>query len=261
MRWQVVAVLVLALTAGCGSLASETGQTETVTPAPVPAVETTSSGPTLPPGVNGGGTIDVDRLAEAHLAALEKRSYVKRVERSFGNTSSTATLQVESTTRYRYEYAQPATGDRVSVFADGTVRYAWDRQFPSHLSRNDVTNVTISHRTETARAIRRYLDLSNATVAETLVNGELHYAVTAERDQYQGDSTTAGYRVEAVITPAGVVRTLNVSYVDRYKGRLVDVTYSHRYELRNVTLVRPDWVDRQFGDGNESVTGEVRPVG
>lgn len=242
MEWRVVVVGLLAVGAGC-AMADSVPETETVTPAPVPTVEETERDPTLPLGVSGGGEIDVDVLASAHREALDNRSYVKYVRKSSHDGRSNKTLHVESPTRYRIEYTEHTTENRVSVFANGSVRYAWDRQYPPHFRRTAAGDVGDSMSADTTWYVRLYLDLSNVTVAETLVDGRLHYRVTAERDQLDDDSTTAGYRLEAVIAPSGLVRTLDVSYVDRTENRLFDVTYSHRYELRPVTVERPNWVE------------------
>lgn len=77
MLWRTLAVALLAITAGCGTFATTSDPTPTVTPAPVTEVKTPTDTPTgIAPGVAGGGVRNVDRLAEAHLEALEGATYV-----------------------------------------------------------------------------------------------------------------------------------------------------------------------------------------
>lgn len=252
MNWRVVAVALLAVTAGCESLGAEQPRSETVSPAPVPSDPVSTTGPTLPPGVTGGGVADVDRLARAHLDAIADRSYVKRVDRSVDGRNSTATLRVQSPTRYRFERSDEGTGTNASGFADGTWLYTRYVQFSSRFSYEEVQPVRERHGTSVVRSIRRYLSLSNATVAETLVDGELHYEITAEKTRYGGIEAARQYRVRAVLTPDGLVRSLTVSFLTRYNGKTVRLSYSHEYEYRNVTVERPEWVERQFNGLNES---------
>lgn len=254
MNWRAIILAMLAVTAGCASLGSQPTRTATVSPAPVPSDTVTDSGPTLPPGVSGGGVVNEDVLVRAHLDALDNRSYVRRVYRSFDGRNSTTTLFVESPTRYRYERAGEATRTNGSGFADGTWLYTRYVQFSSRFNVDEVKHVRSRHGTSVARSIRRYLSLSNATVAKTLVDGELHYAISAERDRYGPIGGSRLYSVEAVLTPDGLVRSLTVSFLTRHDGETTRVIYSHEYEYRQVTVERPAWVDREFGELNESVT-------
>lgn len=213
--------------------------------APVPTVVTTE-GTTLPPGISGGGVIDVDVLAEAHLAALDGRPYVRQVDHSFGNRTSAATLRVESATRYRYERADRPGLTNAPEFGDGTYLYSRFVQFSTRFTVGPVTDVRSRHGSSVARSIRRYLNHSDATVAATRVDGAIGYTVTAERDRYDASGTTTDFRARAIVAPDGLVRALDVSYVDQHGNQPLNVSYSHRYERRPITVEWPAWVDREF---------------
>jgi len=58
----MLAVVVLAVTAGCGTFTTASQPTETVTPVPVTGVPTEAPTPTgIAPGLTGGGVRDVNR--------------------------------------------------------------------------------------------------------------------------------------------------------------------------------------------------------
>jgi hypothetical protein len=99
-----------------------------------------------------------------------------------------------------------------------------------------------------ADAIRRYLPAENATVAETLDDGELAYEVHAYRDDIPGVGSIHDYAARAVVSPDGFVRSLNVSYVAVSAGITRQVHYRFAYTRINETSAdEPSWVGERRG--------------
>ncbi|MCU4799709.1 hypothetical protein OB920_04920 [Halobacteria archaeon HArc-gm2] len=267
MRWGLLAVLVLAVTAGCGTFTTASESTETVTPVPVTGVPTEEPTPTgIAPGLFGGGVRDVNRLAEAHTNAIEGERYVwhsiRRTD-SLPNVSGQEhvvrqNLSVESEQRYQFytnrrDLAQ--RGDErllndVSEFADGETVYRRFIPFSQQeftYARQPAEAASVRYESEMAGPVRRYLAVPNATVAEARVDGEPYYRVHSEREMVPGFTRGRNFSATALVSPEGFVRAMNVSYVVDRPDRAVTVEYSFRYERRDdVSVDRPGWVDEQW---------------
>lgn len=267
MDGRVLLVAALALTAGCGSLVAgdETPTAgETVTPAPVPTVTETPERWGIAPGLAGGGVADVDALVRAHLAATANRSYVWREYRGFGSadaetvrTSTVTVARVESSSVYtlrtgRWQVRIEGELSNVanySEYADGTVRRARYRL----LGRSEPTARALPPTSARSHpyvggaattAIRRYLDVDNATVSEILVDGDRHYRVVSHPEAVRVPGETRNATVTAVVSPDGFVRSLEVSYLATSAGTPRRVTYGFAYELVDETNVDPpDWYE------------------
>lgn len=279
MRWRTVAVVVLAVTAGCGTFTTGSEPTQTVTPVPVTEVPTEGPTPTgIAPGLSGGGVRDVNRLAEAHTNAIEGESYVWRSVRradSLPNVSGREhvvrqNLTVESERRYQYYTNRRDLNERggerllndVSEFADGETVYRrfvpFSQQEFTH-ARQPAEAASVRYESEMVGPVRRYLAVPNATVAEARVDGEPYYRVDAEREMVPGFTRGRNFSATALVSPSGFVRAMNVSYAVDRSGRTVAVEYSFRYERRDdVSVDRPDWIDEQWpaaaSEGNRRVT-------
>ncbi len=114
-------VALAALTAGCAGLAGPVGSAPdgdagTLTPVPVDGVATATPPVVrdgrLPPGVEPDGSVDADRLVEAHAATLANRSYTatfRRVDRRVDDAGGVTDLRLRR------------DGNRTAVVdADGT---------------------------------------------------------------------------------------------------------------------------------------------
>lgn len=279
MRWRLLAVACLALTAGCGTFATGSDPTPTVTPAPVPALPTTTataSGPA--PGLSGGGVTDVDRLAAAHRQALDETAYVWKAERRVDRLPDRAgdehavrqRLVVASERRYRYETNRRdvhSRGDErflgdVTEFADGETVYRrfvpfGDRSFT--YDSGPAEPVSEAYAREVTRPIRQYLAVPNATVAEVRVDEGTYYRVDARRTDILGLTRGHNVSVTALVSPRGFVRSMNVTYdVDR-GNRVERVRYRSAYERRDaVAIERPDWVRERWGDDGRDTPALAR---
>lgn len=270
MHWRVIAVTCLAVTAGCGSLATGTEPTPTVTPSPPPDVQTSTSTPSgLAPGLGGGGVTNADRLAAAHLASLEGPSYAwvaeRRVDRLSDRTGDEhlvrQELVVESDRRYRFETNRRdvhSRGDErfrgdVSEFADGeTVSSRFvpfgDRAFT--YDTEHAAPATDAYARELTLPVRQYLAVPNATVAAARMDGQPYYRLESHGREFPGATTGQNVSVSALIAPSGFVQSMNVTYeVDR-GSRVEHVRYWFEFDRTDdVTVERPDWIrERWSGD-------------
>lgn len=258
--WPPVAVLALVVLTGCSGfgLAGD-ASTTTVTPAAVP---TDAPTPDRPPGLVGG-TPAPSRLADAHADALRTVSFiwtrvaVERFPRSApGNASRVDRTRVAlaSATRFVATRSVRVRGLRGSndtvraVFADGGVRYV--RVVEGNRSRVgrgplDPARATEDYVTASAALVERYLAVGNATVRSVTWRGETAYRVTGTGPTADRLAGVNDYRVEALVTRAGLVVELAVTYSE--PGATLGsefVRIAWRYErLGNTTVEEPGWVE------------------
>jgi len=248
MDWRAAGVVLALVLAGCGSVASggpggaET-PAETLTPAPVPEVTDTPA--TLPPGATGDGVTDAGALYSAHTAYLQGRSYTLRVSVRVDDGRTSRTIRVETPTRYLRHDRLP--GRNFTRYADGERLYVRTDIGDNRLfaRSGDVGEPTAY----TVRLSKAFLQLDEARVAETRVDGDLHYELTGQYPVHPTVDTLRNVTVRAVIHPAGFIRSLNLTYVSVDSGRETNVTRSFAYSGVDATTVeRPAWVDREFND-------------
>jgi len=257
-RADILVVLAgIAVLAGCSGWVGPSESTETVTPAPVPATTTQTEQPDgpLPPGLTGGGVTDASALAGAHLDALRGMTYTWHAQTTFGGNRSDQHLTVEGPKTYGYRYTSPGALTNTSEFADGETVYTRYYRFVARLRRAPAPNATDQYGPVAADAIERYLTVENATVAETVVDGQLHYRVRATTDEYRRLGGATDYSATAVIAPDGFVRSLNVSYVNRGGNRSIAVSYRFRYDaIGTATVERPNWLSEDQWATNPTAT-------
>lgn len=256
MRWlPALLVAVLVGTAGCSSFGGiDRGTQPTVTPAPVP--DGVSHPLPYPPGVDGSGVTSISELAKAHRTGLENRSYTLReryVERSTtaeGTTSrrENGTTYVSNATRYRTDV------ERIRTSADGDVHRFHQlayRDASGQFTHRPVDNVTRranysrvgpeQFADETASRLREYLTVNASTTSRVVRNRTSYVRVVGVggRPRWsRGPEATLRYRVSVLLTPAGIVQRLSVTYRTertalRYRFRIED--------LGNTTVERPSW--------------------
>jgi len=242
-RPAALAVLLLVAVAGCNAPANPT---PTVTPAAVP------EGPVgYPPGLSPDGVDRPERLAEAHADAVADRSYAWTLEerRYTDRTVGVERVSVRRAGPARYNGSvlrefrrrEGAVDRRTLVYADGEHRYS-----------RTVENGTASVRREPARRVGdegvyeataerlvvRYLAVGNATVTRTERDGETLFRLVGRTT---GRVSASGYRVVALVTPAGLVRELRASYEPR-RGPVRAVELRWRYGgLGRTTVSAPAW--------------------
>jgi len=271
MRWRLLAVAVVLLTAGCGSALTGEGPGETLTPATVPdeGADNEQQQGAVVPGIDDG-VVDPELLVDAHAEAAQKRSYVWRqrvaVNVDVDNGSALAYrrqfARVESETTYFlwsirtravpvgggfWNYQAPGQMVNHTVYADGDRRYVRygtgpDRPVEVRAGTLRASNHSFIGR-ETGRSIRRYLAVSDSSVNETVVDGTRYYRVAGSRADLSGADPVRDYRVTARVAPDGFVRSLNVTYRTEIRGEPSRVSYSFEHTRINETTVdEPDWV-------------------
>jgi len=222
-------------------------------------------------------------LAAAHTNAnaIEGERYVWRSVRrtdSLPNVSGQEhvvrqNLSVESERRYRFYTNRRELHDRgderllndVSEFADGETVYRRFVPFSQQdfsYARQPAEVASVRYESEMAGPIRRYLAVPNATVEETRVHTRPYYRVTSEREMVPGFTRGRNFSATALVSPAGFVRAMTVTYVVDRSGRSVAIEYSFRYDRRNdLSVERPGWIDDQWpaaATESDRMEGHVR---
>lgn len=270
MRWRPLAVALLLVLAGCGA-GSPSGSEETVTPADIPSVTPGNEQQRgdVVPGVTGGEVTDVDLLASAHLSAIQNRSYTWRERRSLdldpGNGSGVVKYRQLARVESSYVYFLWSKRERVRIgpylrhlanyteYADGERRHLRYR-YPASSDReyDRASRVKAAeHRyigREAGESIRRYLDVEQARIEETTVDGERHYRLVGRTADLPGVESLENYNATAVIAPDGFVRSLEVSYRTTELNETREVTYTFEYDrVGETTVEEPDWTSETAG--------------
>ena len=252
MDWRPVAVAAVVVLAGCGALggagSDDPGRSEatsTLTPAPVPGV--TATPVPLPPGLVEGGVSDADRLVDAHRSALGGRSYTLRVQLRVEEDLYTRLVQVETPTRYYSHDVLGSTRGNVTQFATGPSIYT--RSAFLGVVRYDRLNNAYPPESRTVRLSRLFLQVGEAVVFETTVDGRPGFVVRGTYPVHPESERLRNVTLRAVVEPSGLIRSMNVSYLRDGSRGPTNVTRSFAYsDLDSTTVERPDWVDREFND-------------
>ncbi|MEF8852212.1 MAG: hypothetical protein V5A44_06745 [Haloarculaceae archaeon] len=256
MNWRPVGLVLLVVLAGCGSIVAggddpasgAGGSTETLTPAPVPEVTATPF--PLPPGVTDSGVGDADALLDAHRSTLRSQSYTLRVRLRVDGDRYTRLIRVETPTRYYSHDVLGGNGGNVTQFASGPSVYV--RTAYAGITRYDRLDNARPPESRTVRLSRLFLQVDDAVVFETTVDGRpavvvrVNYAVHPEMERLRNVT------LRAVVEPTGLVRSLNATYVRTGGTGPANVTRSFTYtDVGATTVERPAWVDREFNDTGE----------
>lgn len=263
MDWRLVGVVALALTAGCAGAFGGEATDEPVTPAPVPdpadAGEETAR---VAPGVGSDGVTDVVRLARAHQAAVSGTAYVWRYRRYSepipANRSvpieRSRELRVESERRYRYhtdsrstdlhngrqyfgnftEYADGERRYRRYVGAAGDGNWTYETEGPAEVSDRYVGEAT--------NAIVRLLAVDAARVSR---RDDGTYRVLGVTDAVAGIGPVREYRVRAVVTRAGFVRSVNATFVAPGHQRRYSFVFTYS-QVGTTTVEAPSWASDRW---------------
>jgi hypothetical protein len=267
MRWGLLCVLVLALSAGCSAFGGtmDGPASPTVTPAPVPTdvptPETTT--PAVAPGVVTTGVENVSVLVDHHVRAARNTSWVwtarSRLTERYG--TETVVSRTNQTVWYVGERRYRQTAFRTSnhsagvstalghhrKFVDGSVGY--ETWFAAEGGR------VVYRRDETPRAAETFagfaakpigglLALDSATVSRVAVGTRPHYEILGSRLTLGSYGPVESYRARAIVRSDGFVRHLNVSYTIDQPDFQVVMHYEFTYrQVGNATVERPDWVE------------------
>lgn len=275
MRLRVLGVLALVVaTAGCSGLVGGGSSAPTLTPAPVPTVESTPADPRIgvAPGVSTRAVTHPSYLADRHVAVTNDSRYVvtvrrhetRRLDGVVANPSRVQRIAVENATVYRrdtsalerrvggayvyrYGYGEYANGRAkyVSWLGDDDTDRVF-RRYPDPSTRPQYAEITAS-------SVRRYLDLESATVSRyDVADGDARYYLVTGTRSTLGATDVENYSARAVIRADGFVRRLNVTYDAMDRGIAVSASYSFAYrKVGTATVAPPAWIDEasvEFAD-------------
>lgn len=264
MDRRLLALALLVVLAGCGSVIGEDEPAEAVTPAPVVTPEApTETGPVeLAPGVTADGIQDVRELFDTHLAVLTNTSFAwteryrehGAEERGSYRLAITRTLAYEVRTdgyTYRSERRRAVSGDRRQVFVRqrfGTQDGGFERTFTAG---EDDAEVRQLDRALGPRALAlpdhpvpEVIVLQNQTVRRVDVGERPHYEVRGSRPALSADGVTDQVESRVILRADGLVRRVNVSLVSPVYGEPVANQYTVTYTGVDTTTVEPPaWLD------------------
>jgi len=229
-----------------------------------------------PPGLDGSGVGDARRLAEAHEAALDGRSFRLRIvfrEYDDGGMRGVAHEHavVAASGRYRSEVRRIGTVDHGSTvigaaetYSDGERRYVRSAdggdaagESPTHRPRSTMATTEPTRLVDrTERYVRWYLGVNESRLAGTVDrDGTTLYAIDFEGDPWPAATDVSG---RALVSETGVVREIRRTYVPR-SDRSVRIEMVVQITPGPVTVPRPDWVPTDEpghgGDDGETAAG------
>lgn len=266
MHWRILAVVLVAATAGCGSVVGFGGNSapETVTPAPVPTPPPTPSDPRmgLAPGLNASGVFDVEFLVQRHAEAVSGTTYVweersRQVYLDTDNSLTTSRSQrivVENETTFvhnvssldRYIDGQRRFLQNYERYSDGSGQYTkWiqlDRVEPVY-QWSPSPGSTAGFAMRPTGRYHRHLPFENSTVSRVDVGDRQHYVVRGTRSSVIEHGDVQNYTGRAVIRADGLVRSIDVRFRTMTPGGPARINYTSRYdELGNASVSPPPWL-------------------
>ncbi|MFC7226437.1 hypothetical protein N0B31_03400 [Salinirubellus salinus] len=243
--------------AGCGGAlapADPDTPSPTVTPVEVPADAPSDAPAALREG------LDVRALARGHAAALAGRPYRWRVfvDRPTGEVASgrrvvdALTVSVAGPTRYRSQRSetvlQSGVGVRITrteTYADGETAYTRVRNRRLDTVRYEARRVAVCAGGEgppldaAESVIVRYLAVRNASVTFESTRTGPRYRIVDHEATHPSLSGVRNYRVEALVTPEGVVREVEATYDPETQHGTATVTAGFAYAGVDTTTVTP----------------------
>ncbi len=247
MNWRVCAVVATLLLSGCSGFVTGPESTDTVTPAPVPSESRGDpAGDRLPPGIIENRIVDTNALVNAHQQQLHNRSHQMRVRVTSDGNRGQRLVRIESPTRYYWRDNASDSTWSVTAFADGTHLYIRTNRSGS-LSYNR-GNVTGAPSTPTTRLMKPFLQVGHVTVSKIRVDTQVNYEIAGTYDVHPNIENFRNYSVRAIVTPSGLIRTLDVEYTTAASdGEPTTIAYHYRYTAVGSTIVsRPAWVDNRW---------------
>lgn len=260
MHSRVLAVAMVVLIAGCGAVPfGDGGQpappTDTVTPVPISAdgTETTTGTPAaLPPGVDTDGSVNAQRLSEAHENYVENRSYTWFIEYDTGNDGFVGGVFVRRAVvgegTFYVEQISPGPSPNSTLYVNETAGFL--RTIDGNETRYELLDVPGEH-TEyvfAGNAVRRFLTGPQFTVTSVDRGGQTYYRLhtvdgTVPRRLSESSGVVSNYTATAYVTPEGFVKSLSVEYDRRIDRNHSQVTFRYDYsELGESSPTVPEWV-------------------
>ncbi|MEF8784484.1 MAG: hypothetical protein V5A45_01030 [Haloarculaceae archaeon] len=285
----VVIVFVVGLLASSGWLPNTGGTDSQVTASDPPAATATPAAETawsheprlvdastvdsaqLPPGVNSDGIDDIDALSSAHSRAIGNQSYTMSIDRYQPEIWAQEVIDIHrdidvevSSGTYLLNAAERANGETIpmgTLYYDGTNTYLAQEGF-SGVSYRRVPPTELRQRYPpppselTERLVSTRLSTPTTEVQGVLREGgdRLYLLTGSGQPEWQDIGDVQRYNVSALVTEAGLVRDVSLSYTIRDGDRLVDVRREVTYdEVGETTVDPPGWYHEQFA-GNETGT-------
>jgi hypothetical protein len=233
-----------------------------------------------PPGLDGSGVDNARRLADAHEAALDGRSFRLRIvfrEYDDGSMRGVAHERavVAASGRYRSEVRRIGTvahGSTVigaaEAYSDGERRYVRSAggdgdaagESPTHRPRSTMAATEPTRLVDrTERYVGWYLRVNESRPAGTVDrDGTTLYAIDFEGDPWPAATDVSG---RALVSETGIVREIRRTYVPR-SDRSVRIEMVVQITPEPVAVPRPDWVpvdESRHGEtaGGNDTNGEA----
>jgi len=255
MNGRIVAVVALAVLAGCGAFAgggSTPEPIDSVTPLPVTqTAETATSEPLgvdLPPGISRSGNLTVERLLSAHWNATAGRSYVWVYRQRNGPRPFD-----QPTKEFRRRVAAGPNGTHVRDGISVATVSGQDTELPRSsfmpgIAGNSTRfspNASRARRlAPTASLVRRFVHNQTFDI-DTVQRGGQPY-IRLQRTLGTGYPTLSGWRqirdyaVTLYVTPQGFIRSAIVNIKARNtEDAVADVTVRFNYRAVDATTVTP----------------------
>lgn len=272
----LVAAVVLAAAVAVGAVATDAGRSPDLGTEPSPRPPASDGTQRYPPGLSSAGVSDPEALGRAHEAALANRSFTIRAARTIRAPNGTLRSELTVTVSLgpdRSFLADAATaGPDAPVFlgdppARGTY-WSNGTTYARRLVRDDarVYNTfdptgrpgTWTYWTETvpfggerggpATTLARVFAATKTRVVATREpDGVLRYLVSGDRavGTYGTGTDPRDVRLEASVTPDGLVRSVTLSYTATVDGAPVRVAWRVRYTaVGRTTVAEPPWLSR-----------------
>lgn len=256
-----------------------------LTPMDTPASTAASSDPPVP-GLSAAGVTDLERLADAHAAAVTGRSYRLTLghrewigDETAGGAREVVAVEgpdtyVSTVERWGRLETTPAVVAGADAYANGTYRY--ERVPTTNGSRAERTLVSGRsggegyHADRVERYLRWFLDAEETSVRRVPSEGRPAsvddatvgplYRVTGSGTDFRG---AEDYEVTALVTEAGFVREVRVSYAvpDADTRVAVAVRYA---DVGETVALAPGWVPgggTEYGGPDGSTNGTTTETG
>jgi hypothetical protein len=226
-----------------------------------------------PPGLDGSGVGNARRLADAHEAALDGRSFRLRIvfrEYDDGSMRGVAHERavVAASGRYRSEVRRIGTvahGSTVigaaETYSDGERRYVRSAggdgdaagESPTHRPRSTMATTEPTRLVDrTERYVRWYLGVNESRLVGTVDrDGTTLYAIDFEGDPWPAATDVSG---RALVSETGIVREIRRTYVPR-SDRSVRIEMVVQITPEPVDVPRPDWVPADGSRHGETAGG------
>jgi len=263
--WRTALIAACVLAAGCSTptgvwSSPAADPTATLTPAPVPDTPVMSRAPV--PGVAPNGSIDPRRLASAHAAVVDDRTYTWEF-RMIRTDPQRGEPVVDATRRVRVGPAATLVEDEgfadypsnQTVYLTDSAEY---RQFRG-IETSYIRNVSRENRDYVfAPSMLRFNLREEGYRLRSVERGgrsylRIHYPVSNET----AGNATGGYSSTATVTRAGFVRTLSIEYTD-LRGHRVSLRYRYT-EVGETTVSEPAWVATLRARANDTAATSTPP--